>query len=391
MISWAASFFIYFLISFFCFLGSAWPAWADSLDELKKALQTNDVEVAWKAVDEMPKKVSPRQREETVKVLTKALKKEWVRCAGDIRQSIAMQLAAIDAKGAIPDLLELVREKKSIEHECAECGCCFNPSSVSDTFAELQPDFYCENRVLAALYSLATFSYAKEISELVESTTAYRPQLLVILGKIGHPRYAYFIAKFADKESLAVAQALGELKQPSGIPVLARLLESSNESVRWTASQSLILIGGDRVIDTVKLRLQHPNRDISALAARTLGALGVADGLSVLRDLSRKAENLRTRSLAIAYLGQLKDLESRPIFVSGLQDKALLVRAYSIYALGFVGKKSDIPMIEASLIEAKKMSPAIPADRETLGLIDETTREALQQIRRTSGQEDGKH
>ena len=114
----SGTFSVPFLISFFCFLGSAWPAWADSLDELKKALQTNDVEVAWKAVDEMPKKVSLRQREETVKVLTKALKKEWVRCAGDIRQSIAMQLAAINAKEAIPDLLELIREKRSIEHEC---------------------------------------------------------------------------------------------------------------------------------------------------------------------------------------------------------------------------------------------------------------------------------
>ncbi len=102
---------------------------------------------------------------------------------------------------------------------------------MDDTFTELAEDFFCENRVLGALQSLVTFSYAKEISELVESNTAYRPQLLVILGKIGHPRYAYFISKFADREPLAVAQALGEIKQPSGIPVLLRLLESSNESV----------------------------------------------------------------------------------------------------------------------------------------------------------------
>jgi len=260
---------------------------------------------------------------------------------------------------------------------------------VNDTFTELEPDFFCENSVLRALQSLATFSYAKEISELVEST-AYRPQLLVILGKIGHPRYVYFISKFADREPLAVAQALGEIKQPSGIPVLSRLLESANESVRWTASQSLILIKGDRVVDSVKLRLRHPNQDVSALAARTLGVLGVADGLPVLRNLSRQAETLRTRGLAIAYLGQLKDLESRAIFIAGLQDKSLMIRAYSIYALGFVGKTTDIPMIEASLVESKKMSATIPADREALGVIDETTRETLEQIRKRSGQEDGK-
>jgi HEAT repeat protein len=261
---------------------------------------------------------------------------------------------------------------------------------VNDTFTELEPYFFCENSVLGALYSLITFSYAKEISELVQTATAYRPQLLVILGKIGHPRYAYFISKFADKEPLAVAQALGEMKQPSGIPVLCRLLESSDESVRWAASQSLIEIKGDRVVDSVKLRLRYPNQDVKLLAARTLAVLGFADGLPVLRNLSQKAQSLRTRSLAIAYLGQLKDLESRAIFIAGLQDKSIMVRTYSIYALGFVGKPSDIPVIEASLVEAKRMTAIIPQDREILGLIDETTRETLEQIRKRSGQGEGR-
>ena len=110
----------YLLILSAFILGSAPVTWADSLDELKKALQGNDVEVAWKAVDGMPQKISSQQREETVKVLMKALKREWPRCAGDIRQSIAIQLATLNAKEAIPDLLRLIKEKKNIDHECAE-------------------------------------------------------------------------------------------------------------------------------------------------------------------------------------------------------------------------------------------------------------------------------
>ncbi len=113
------SFFYLFVLSVF-FLGSAPLTWAYSLEELKKALEGNDVEVAWKAVDGMPQKISSQQREETAKVLTTALKKEWPRCAGDIRQSIAIQLATINAKEAILDLLELIGEKKNIDHECAE-------------------------------------------------------------------------------------------------------------------------------------------------------------------------------------------------------------------------------------------------------------------------------
>ena len=120
MIWKAASFSIYFLISFLYFLGSVRMARTDSLDELKKALLSDDVEMAWSTVDQMPKELSAQQREEAIKILTSALKKEWPRCAGDIRQSIATQLAAIGAKEAVPDLLELVKQKKNIEHECAE-------------------------------------------------------------------------------------------------------------------------------------------------------------------------------------------------------------------------------------------------------------------------------
>lgn len=96
------------------------PTWADSLEELNKALQGNDVEAVWKVVEGIPQKISPQQRKETIEILTRGLKKEWVRCAGDIRQSIANQLAALNAREAIPDLLELIREKKNIDHECAE-------------------------------------------------------------------------------------------------------------------------------------------------------------------------------------------------------------------------------------------------------------------------------
>ncbi len=374
-----------FLIAIVCVLGSVSPTSASSLEELKQALGAHDVEVAWRAINGIPRGLAPQQKEEAIKLLTKALRKEWPRCAGDIRQDIAHQLASLDAKEAIPDLLELIRANKHIEHECAECGCCFLSWSVNDTFLELEPDFFCENTLLRALHALATFSYAKEISELVESKTPYRPQLLAILGKIGHPHYTHFIAKFADSEPLAVAYALGIIKQPSGIPVLGSLLENSNESVRWAASQSLTMIGGERVVDTVKLRLHHPNKDVRALAARTLGVLGVADGLSVLRHLSREEKASGTRSMAIAYLGQLKDFESRPTFIAGLKDKSLLVRTYSMYALGYVGETSHVPAIEASLFQAKAIDPATPANKEGSRLIDETAREALEQIRSRSG------
>jgi HEAT repeat protein len=234
------------------------------------------------------------------------------------------------------------------------------------------------------LHSLATFSYAKDLSDIARVNASHRPELLVILSKIGHPRYAHFIAKYADSESeevrLAVAYALGEMKQPSGVPVLRLLLEDSNSAVGWTASNSLVRIAGDRVAETVRLRLHHPRKEIQALAARTLACLGVVEGLSVLRRLASAEEKAGIRSLALAYLGQLKDLESRPTALAGLEDENILVRTYSIYALGNLGEVEDIAAIEASLAGAKRIDPT-PADTEALGLIDETVRETLERIR----------
>jgi len=234
------------------------------------------------------------------------------------------------------------------------------------------------------LYSLATFSYAKDLADLAGVNASYQPQLLVILSKIGQPRYAHFIARFAGSDNeevrLAVAYALGEMKRQSGIPVLGLLLEDSNRSVSWTASNSLVRVAGDRVVETVRLRLHHPRKEIQALAARTLACLGVVEGLSVLRTLASAKEEAGIRSLAIAYLGQLKDRKSRPAALAGLEDESILVRTYSIYALGHIGAVKDITTIEASLTEAKRIDPT-PPDREALGLIDETVRETLQRIR----------
>jgi hypothetical protein len=56
-----------------------------------------------------------------------------------------------------------------------------------------------------------------------------------------------------------------------------------------------------------------------------------------------------------------------------------------MYALGYVGETSHVPAIEASLFEAKAIDPATPANKEGSRLIDETAREALEQIRSRSG------
>ena len=109
--------------------------------------------------------------------------------------------------------------------------------------------------------------------------------------------------------------------------------------------------------------------------------LGADDGLSALRKLASDPADPKARSLALAYLGQLKDSSSRPVFLAGLKDLSVLIRAHSIYGLGFVGGVEDIPAIEAGYLEAKRNDTNLVDDGGS-SLIDETVREAIETIRK---------
>ena len=105
----------------FCINGRVSKVYAESrLNELRTTLAGDDVEAAWKALRAIPPQLSGPEREEIICLLRKALMRQWPRCTGDIRQVIAQKLADLDARAAIPDLLELIRENRRISHECAQ-------------------------------------------------------------------------------------------------------------------------------------------------------------------------------------------------------------------------------------------------------------------------------
>ena len=92
----------------------------NTLEEMRTTLAGDDVEAARNAIGAVPSDLSGLEREEIIGVLRKALIRQWPRCTGDIRQVIAQKLADLNARAAIPDLLELIRENRRISHECAQ-------------------------------------------------------------------------------------------------------------------------------------------------------------------------------------------------------------------------------------------------------------------------------
>jgi len=360
---------------------SVQSAYGYDVNNLKKIIEQGEVEKAWTSISHIPNNLEENDKKKIIDLLRGALFQQWSRCAGDLRQAIASKLSSLNAKEAVPDFLELIKKKMPIDHECAQCGCCFVGWLVKDELeVAMEPDFFCENGVLAALFDMATFSYSREIAELADRDESHRPQLLVTLGKIGHPRYAHFISKFAGSEDpqtrQAVAYGLGLIKQPSGVRALGMLLEDKQADIRWTASKSLLEIGGKEVFEVLKLKLMQSDKNIQALAARTLAKMDVNEGRLKLRELA-KDKDPKVRAIAIAYLGQIRDTESKDIILKGLDDESGLVRIYSIYALGYVGNSSDIPAIQKFLAETKQMN--LSEGRE-LELLDGTVDDAIKQI-----------
>ena len=360
---------------------SAQSIYGYDVNDLKKIIEKGEVEKAWTSISNIPNNLEENDKKKVIDLLRGALFREWSRCAGDLRQVIGSKLSSLDAKEAVPDFLELIKKEMSIDHECAQCGCCFVGWSVKDELeVAMEPDFFCENGLLAALFDMATFSYSKEISELADRDEGHRPQLLVTLGKIGHPRYAHFISKFAGSEDpqtrQAVAHGLGLIKQPSGVRALGVLLEDNQADIRWTASKSLLKIGGEEAVKVLKLKLMQSDKNIQASAARTLAKMDINEGRIKLRELAKDTDPL-IRGIAIAYLGQIGDKDSKDTILKGLDDESGLVRIYSIYAIGYVGNSNDIPAIKKCFAETKEMN--ISMGRE-LELLDGTVDDAIKQI-----------
>jgi len=368
-------------IFIFSFFFSAQSVYGFNVDDLRKTIEKGDVETAWSSISKIPADLNGNDKKKIIDLLRDALFREWSRCAGDIRQVIASKLSSLNAKEAVPDFIELINKEMSIDHECAQCGCCFVGWSVKDELeVAMEPDFFCENGLLAALFDMATFSYSKKISELADRDKRHRPQLLVTLGKIGHPRYAHFISKFAGSEDpqtrKAVAHGLGLIKQPSGVRALGRLLEDPQADIRWTASKSILEIGGEEAREVLKLKLMQFDKNIQALAARTLAQMDVTEGRFKLRELSKDSDS-GIRGIAIAYLGQIGDRDSKDIILKGLNDESGFVRVYSIYALGYLGNSSDIPAIKNCLSKTKKLNLT---EGRALELLDGTVDDAIKQI-----------
>jgi len=351
---------------------------------------------------------SPQHRAEIVPALMETLNHEWERCSGDIRQAIARSLGRLQAREAVVPLLQLARSGRGIEHDCAECGGCFLVLTPAGELFDRRYEPFLESEVLSVINELADFSHLKTMADIV-SEGKWKAQLIATIGKVGHPRYAYFIGGYKDDEDesvrRAVAHALGLIKNDDfTLPVLIQLLSRTGEDfhVRWEASNSLVAIGKRSDAQGVAKRLMNLLRDREKLTvlltARTLAMLGAEEGLVKVREMARD-EDPKMRVEAAMYLGEVTDRRSTDTLIKSLKDENLAVRACAVYALGQIGDASMIASLERAFEESRDYMAELEkqlkegSSDETLrqkygsGVFDlrQTVREAIEAIQERAG------
>ena len=95
------------------------PAASATAPDLIRALQGREFTEAFAAAETLGRMQA--QRAQVVPALIDALRnREWATCSADVRDAIGRSLAELKAKEAVGPLLDLVKSRKPLDHECVE-------------------------------------------------------------------------------------------------------------------------------------------------------------------------------------------------------------------------------------------------------------------------------
>lgn len=187
------------------------------------------------------------------------------------------------------------------------------------------------------------------IASLESGTSNVRRNAAELLGALKAREAAPAIARLlADPDARGGAlSALGALKAREVVPEVAAILESSDvlERMRVTAAATLGQIGGRAAGMALARHLSDRAAAVRyacqyALEGAAAGAGGKDEVVPALRDLVRHPDE-RVRLHALAALGRIADVPSRPMLLSLLSDPSPMVRGFAAEALAAVQQPGD--------------------------------------------------
>ena len=313
----------------------------------------------------------------------------------EARYAIGELLDKMDKRGALPTLIDLLKDKDigarvsaarflgGMKGEAKPAV----PALIAALDDPQQPVRGAAVEALCAIGDRAAFEPLLDL--LSTGNWKTRSGAASVLGSLGdlravEPLIAVLKENKDHPSAVAAVLALGRLKDPHAVePLLALLRETADASLPASAAWALCEIGDKRAIEPLIPLLKGPNPYMVGAAARALAgfkdpravgplidALGHKDwearrhvarvligvpGPKTTQALIARLKDTRpeVRSTAAESLGRLKDRAAVPALIAAMRDEGPDVRSAAADALGLVKDRAAVPALIAALKDEK--------------------------------------
>ncbi|MGD8289613.1 MAG: HEAT repeat domain-containing protein [Gemmatimonadota bacterium] len=215
--------------------------------------------------------------------------------------------------------------------------------------------------------------YLPDLERRVENRSAEARGLAVqALAEMGMPRYAGVVAKALDDESPVVAMiAARGLFRPGQERYFSNVLRRLHRFTLWSRSYlaSMLAGGGPATAPLLREMLADPEQPPLVRAVTT-------DALSILNDLGtvdvalRLIEEVDDRELLAGCLRLIRELGHREHVdrvMRFVTDSDPVIRAAAVAAIGSLGGKDDVPILQ-SLLDDESYWVSLQAARGLMAL-----------------------
>ncbi|MEW6026916.1 MAG: HEAT repeat domain-containing protein [Planctomycetota bacterium] len=253
-----------------------------------------------------------------------------------------------------------------------------------------ESQLYVENNIVFAMGLMGDATNAvilKEIAVNKQETEINRAYATLGLGYVrNNPEVVKALKDIAgsqDKPEVVASAALslGNLKEVSAVPVLAKLIQSGvlyhgekhDRKVRCYAALGLGRIGTKDAVNELKKSLEDKDKDVQECVAIALGATKLPEALNPLIQLL-SSRDVSVRGFAAVSLSQIPDKAVYPALLAAyINAKDPQVDGMIVLAMGLSGDKRAVPELQ-KILNTKNKRPLLKgASAIALGLLKDTS------------------
>ncbi|HLD36838.1 MAG TPA: HEAT repeat domain-containing protein, partial [Planctomycetota bacterium] len=249
---------------------------------------------------------------------------------------------------------------------------------------------YVENNIIFAMGLMGDAVNAivlKEIAVNKQETEINRAYAILALGYVKSNedvvKVLKELASKSDKPEVmaSAALSLGNLKEASAVPILAKLIQSGlfyqgekyDPKIRAYAALGLGRIGTKEAVAELKKSLDEKDKGVQECVAIALGTTKLTEAINPLSQLLADRD-LSVRGFAAISLSQIPDKAVYPLLLNAYQNaKTPQLDGMIVLAMGLNGDKRAIPELQ-KIITTKTKRPLLKgAAAIALGLLKDTS------------------